>query len=242
MAYRFFLTPLPKTGDVAVLTGDQAHHAVNVMRFQAGDQLVLFDGEGSEANCTILLASKKQLEARVESSDHFPRPQGRTLAIAVALPKGDRQKFLVEKLVELGVDFLIPLQTNRGVAEPNAKARGRLERQIIEATKQCERRWLMQLEPAMSIDQLANWTADGSLNQVQRVYGDPYEGDSISKIVREDWTEFVVLIGPEGGFTDDELVAAKRLGFQPMRIGNSILRVETAAMAAAAILGPGSSR
>ena len=232
MAYRFFLTPLPKTGDVAVLTGDQAHHAVNVMRFQPGDQLVLFDGLGGEAIGTILSASKKQLEARVDRCDQFPRPQSRTVAIAVALPKGDRQKFLVEKLVELGVDFLIPLQTTRGVAEPNSKVRVRLERQIIEATKQCERHWLLQLEPALSIDQLPNWMADHSLTQAQRVYGDPYEGDSIGRIAGEGWTDYVILIGPEGGFTDAEIETAKQHGFQPMRIGGSILRVETAALAA----------
>jgi 16S rRNA (uracil1498-N3)-methyltransferase len=240
MAYRFYLTPLPAKDEVAVLTGDQAHHAANVMRFQVGQPLVLFDGTGGEASCTIQSISKKQLEARVDLVEHHPQPQDRMLAVAVALPKGDRQKFLVEKLVELGVNYLIPLQTIRGVAEPNQKARTRIERQIIEATKQCRRKWLMKLETGMSIGQVPDWMAEHSLTEVQRFYGDPYEGDSIGRVVSEGWNAYVILVGPEGGFTDDETEQAGRDGFQPIRIGSHVLRVETAAIAAAAILGPGS--
>ena len=121
MARRFYLHPIPAAGMPLVVEGDQAHHAANVMRVQPGDSLQLFDGEGKIAHCQVQSVHRKKLELNVESVQQLNLEGPCRLTIAVALPKGDRQKFLIEKLVELGVERVVPLITRRGVAEPNPR-------------------------------------------------------------------------------------------------------------------------
>ena len=144
MSQRFFLDSNPGSdrlaaGDAITLEGDQAHHAINVMRFNAGDQIVLFDGTGIEYVATVEEVQKKSISLAIIESVENSRSLKTSITIAVALPKGDRQKFLVEKLVELGVQTLIPLKTKRAVAVPNPKVIARLSKQVVEASKQCGR-------------------------------------------------------------------------------------------------------
>lgn len=240
MAHRFFLAEIP-AGDAATLVGDQAHHAAQVMRFRVGDRIILFNGKGSQAVCEITEISKKRVDLEIVEREDSDRSLSTTITIAVALPKSDRQKFLVEKLVELGVSHLIPVQAERNVAAVNDKVIARIEKQIIEASKQCERNRLMTISQAMNFAAINEWSGEQSNTRLW--IADPYQGISISELAVTDSSDDrfheVVAIGPEGGFSDEELTTAASLGFEKLRIGPSILRVETAAIAAAAILGAG---
>lgn len=240
MAHRFFLAKIPSQ-NTATLIGDQAHHAAQVMRFRAGDQVVLFNGLGTQAVCEITEISKRRVELEIISRETTDRSLSTTISIGVALPKSDRQKFLVEKLVELGVSHLIPVQAERNVAAVNDKVIARIEKQIIEASKQCERNRLMTVSPMMNFSVIKKW-ADEQLGSRLWI-ADPYDGQSIAQLIRSadlaNPRHEVVLIGPEGGFSDSELTAAGELGFAKLSIGPSILRVETAAIAVAAIFGAG---
>jgi len=234
MSHRFFLDSKPVDSQVR-LGGDQAHHAIHVMRYQIGDPIVLFDGTGVEYHAIIDDLKKKELTLRIKESVQNSRAIKTHLELAVAMPKGDRQKFLVEKLVELGVSRLIPLKTSRSVAIANAKVIHRLEKQVIEASKQCGRNTLMEIGQEQSIPQLAD-----SLNpESVRWIADPYDGTPIGSLAATQVDSVIVAIGPEGGFDETESLLARELGFQPIQIGPTILRVETAAIAIAAIVGVG---
>jgi 16S rRNA (uracil1498-N3)-methyltransferase len=233
MSQRFFLNSKP-TGPKVVLEGDQAHHAIHVMRFQEGDPLVLFDGSGVEYRCVIDEIAKKRLSLSIVKTVSNDRMVSTRLTLAVALPKGDRQKFLIEKLVELGVERLVPLKTTRSVAIANEKVIQRLSKQVVEACKQCGRNRLMQIGTEQTLTQLA---ADVG-NHDRRLIADPYNGIPIAN-VSERSNSVVLAIGPEGGFDPGENELALELGFEPVRLGPAILRVETAAIAAAAIFGIG---
>jgi len=238
MSYRFFTRSTPNNGKI-MLEGEQARHAIQVMRFNLGDKIVLFDGTGTEYEAVIDQVEKKRLWLCVENQRFVPRGTRANITLAVALPKGDRQKVLVEKLVELGVARLIPLKSIRSVAVANEKVIQRLQKQVVEASKQCGRNRLMKIESESTIDGLPSLLDPKAL----KLIADPYQGQSIldvsAQCLSEMPVEIVAAIGPEGGFDDGENGMSKELGFQPMRLGPSILRVETAAIAVAAILGIG---
>ena len=246
MAHRFFLPDFPREDNVT-LDGDQAHHAAQVMMFEVGDSIILFDGQGTQATCEINAISRKRVELTIKDRNTADRALSTELTMAVALPKKDRQKFLVEKLVELGVDRLIPVQAERSVAEANQKVIERIKKQVIEACKQCERNRLMQITEPMSFPQIAVWS-DQHPQPARRWLADPYKGISIATVNQptagdasnaDQRQHELVVIGPEGGFSDREISVATGAGFQLLRIGPTILRVETAAIASAAIFGAG---
>ena len=265
MSHRFFIdsknTDLqsgmaPSIGQSICLQGDQAHHAINVMRFKAGDEVVLFDGSSFQHGARIDEVKKKSLVVTVFESVEISNQFSTQISIAVALPKGDRQKFLIEKMVELGVAKLIPLKTNRSVAVPNEKVIERLKKQVIEACKQCGRNTLMDISAPQTLKQLINsigpvavesgrvgvesgdeQTESGMTSGMTLLLADPYCDQAISDFPQS--SNVMIAVGPEGGFDDEESKSLLDAGYQPVKIGNSILRIETACIAAAAILGIG---
>ena len=239
MSQRFFLDPITHTerlvtGSSLLLQGDQAHHAINVMRFNPGDQIVLFDGTGVEYSALLETVEKKAISLSIIEAIENPTSLQTQIAIAVALPKGDRQKFLIEKLVELGVSTLIPLKTSRSVAVANAKVIVRLEKQVIEASKQCGRNKLMEIQQPHTIEQMVQSADEGV-----KLLTDPYQGKPIAEYSNQQGRQFTVAIGPEGGFDDSEVELMIANEFQPIRLGPAILRIETACVTIAAILGIG---
>ncbi len=229
MADRFFLET-PAENRQAILGGDQAHHLSRVMRAQPGDKVTLFDGVGTEHTATIRESTKKEVHLDIESTRTFPDPNAPPITVAVALPKGERQRFLVEKLVELGANHLIPLQTARGVAQPTDKALDRITKHIIEATKQCRRAWLMTVDAPRSLQQLA---AEYHGFAGERLIADPYSQQPLAAASLEGT---IVAVGPEGGFNDDEVLMLEASAWNKATFSPNVLRIETAATAAVAIL------
>jgi len=230
MSERFFTTAAPQDGR-AVLTGDEARHLAKVLRAREGDAVVLFDGRGRSWPARVTRIGRDTVDLDAEAPQIDPAVAGSRLTLVVALPKGDRQKWMVEKLTELGVARLVPLETTRGVAEATDGARARLERGVIEACKQCGRNTLMEIAPGRRLDQvLAERDADARI-----VIAHP-GGGSLDAAVPASGTDVIALVGPEGGFTADEVAAAAAAGAAPVSLGPHILRVETAAIAVAARL------
>ena len=241
---------VPQTAE---LSGDEAHHLTRVMRRKCGDLVTLFDGNGREFHAEITDTQKDRvalwiLETRIVDTE--PQLQ---VTIAVSLPKGDRQKWLVEKLTELGCHRLIPLQTERGVAQCSDQVLERLRRQVIEATKQCNRTRLMQISPECGLqasdfrDQdsglIAHPCSGGTFGQWDLLRLIQYLGTlanaSCSELSCSKTSlpkNVLALVGPEGGFTRQEVEQAVTLGLQPLDLGPRIMRVETAAIMLAAIL------
>jgi 16S rRNA (uracil1498-N3)-methyltransferase len=243
MSERFFLAAAPQQGQTR-LQGDEARHLARVLRAKVGDAVTLFDGSGRSWLARVTAIGRDDVGLEVETAFPAPEPapQGGSsahLTLAVALPKGDRQKWMVEKLTELGVARLIPLTTTRGVAEATAGAQARLERVVIEACKQSGRNTLMEIAPGMSLAQLAA----GPAGQSRCVVADP--GGTALAVVSpapaasaptQLQLPLLGLVGPEGGFTPEELAAADSMGCTRIGLGPHILRVETAAIALAAKL------
>lgn len=229
MAERFLLGQSVKDSK-AILTDDQAHHLSRVMRAKAGDQVVLFDGCGTEHAATIDELSKKQVVLSIQSTKKLPDPNQPRIAVASALPKGDRQKFLIEKLVELGANEFIPLKTQRSVADASEKVCDRIRKQVVEASKQCRRSWLMEVHPQVNVDSFLKMNADFA---GRRLIADPYTQCRETSLGAPGG---MVAIGPEGGFSDEESAQFAKHGWEPVCFSPNVLRIETAAAAAVAIL------
>jgi 16S rRNA (uracil1498-N3)-methyltransferase len=227
MSERFLLESPPHDGR-ATLTGDEARHLARVLRAKVGDEIRAFDGGGREWPAQVAAIDRDKISLTVGAALPPQLGPARPLTIAVALPKGDRQKWLVEKLTELGAKELVPLVTERGVAEATASAQARLARGVIEACKQCGRNTLMQIAVPATLEAVANRHPD-ALRLIAHPGGRP-----LDDVLRTNAGEIVAAVGPEGGFTPDEIAAAERLGYQRVSLGPHILRIETAAIAIAA--------
>jgi len=231
MSERFFM-PVPPVAGAATLTGDEARHLTRVLRAKVGDAVVLFDGMGHEWPARIVSIGRDRVELDTAELLSNPPANGIPLTLAVALPKGERQKWMVEKLTELGAARLVPLETTRGVAEATASAQARLERVVIEACKQCGRNTRMEISSGRSLDRLLAAVPADACVVIAHPDGRPLTAD----IVPAAALEVIALVGPEGGFTDQELTAAEHAGVIRISLGPHILRVETAAIALAARL------
>ena len=227
MTDRYFVES-PIMSRRAVLVGAEAHHLVHVMRARPGARVVLFDGSGAEFAARVERISRAEVELLVLSRQKVDRELPLELTLGVTLPKGGRQKWLVEKAVELGVARVVPLMTSRSVTKPGQQAVARLRRTVIEASKQCGRNRLMQIaEPQVWADFVATTqTAPCRLLAHPR-----HRATEADRRTKPDLPNTVVLaVGPEGGFTPDEISLATAAGWQPIDLGPRILRIETAAI------------
>ena len=230
MSHRFFLSQTP-TEDTARLEGDEARHLARVMRAKTGDTVELFDGQGTSWTATVQAIQRNHVLLRLDQKQSETISNKPTITLAVALPKGDRQKWLIEKITELGTDSLVPLTTTRSVAEPTAAAISRLQRGVIESCKQSGRNRLLEITQPQSLHNLLT-TASASL----RILACP-DGTPMQSILLKPIDNILIAIGPEGGFTDEEIRTANASGFAQMSLCQNILRIETAAIAAAVIAG-----
>jgi 16S rRNA (uracil1498-N3)-methyltransferase len=229
MSERFFLSMPPRDGR-AVLVGDEARHLARVMRCTVGDEVVVFDGSGTSWRARVASIGRDDVMLDMGEAVTASRLTRVPLTLAVALPKGERQKWLVEKLTELGVERLVPLATTRGVAEATPAAVERLSRGVIEACKQCGRDGLMQIGGPKGVAEVVGDAGSGAVLLVADRDGVPLEEIATAGNL------VVALVGPEGGFTTEELATIEAAGGRRVSLGPHVLRVETAAIALAARL------
>jgi 16S rRNA (uracil1498-N3)-methyltransferase len=226
-----FYSHVPIATEQVTLDGSEAHHMLHVMRAKIGQQVTLFDGSGAEFTAEAAALHRTTIRLRIIDRHPVDRELPFLLSVGVALPKGDRQKWLVEKLTELGVASLVPLVTERGAAQPTAAVLGRLRRSVIEAAKQCGRNRLMRIEEPQAWD---IWIAtDGTDHRCRRLLAHP--GGRTLVELPFPMLDTLLAIGPEGGFTDAETAAATAAGWQIVDLGPRILRVETAAVTISAV-------
>jgi 16S rRNA (uracil1498-N3)-methyltransferase len=228
MSDRFYTEHDLSPGEL-VLEGDEVHHMTAVRRFEPGERVVMFNGDGAEYPSEIVTVNKNKLVIlRVLERRVLNRELPNVVHVASALPKGDRTDFLIEKLVEVGATRFTPLTCHRSVVLAKDNKIDKLRRAVTEASKQCGRNKLMEVE---NNAQLAFFLQRSDL-PVNKLFlhtdptlpaSDPGE---LSQGV-------VVCVGPEGGFTDDEVADAIAHGWKPYSLGPRILRVETAAITAA---------
>ena len=228
---RFYLpyAPLPHT--LLKLPETAAHHAVRVLRLSAGDNIVLFDGSGSEWVANIQYIDKRDVEVLVNESMAVCRESPLTVTLIQGISSGDRMDYTVEKAVELGVTIIQPVACARSVVklmgERADKRRNHWQNLVIAACEQCGRNIIPQVAP---IDTLPHWLAQSS-SQSLRILFTPDAPITLQALPRPQ-TRVEILAGPEGGFDQTEFQTALAAGFTPVRLGPRILRTETAAIAA----------
>lgn len=237
MSERYYVDQPLALGDVT-LHGPEAHHLANVCRIRVGETVVLFNGDGRQYPAVVRQAGKRAVLLEVTAVEAPERELGFRLEVAAPLPKGDRAAFLVEKLTELGVTDFVPLRTARSVVHP--RDTDKLTRHVIEASKQCGRNVLMRVAP---LTDWADYLAD-SARPARRLLAHPGAADGPDG--GDGRSDRAVVVGPEGGLTDDEVAAALAAGWRLVGLGPRILRVETAALVLAAfcarsVTGPGAA-
>ncbi len=230
MADRFYINCPLAPGPVTI-DGPEAHHLSAVRRLRPGDAVCLFNGDGREYSAEVSEIGKRTAVLVVQKVEAPSREHPFSVEIAAPLPKGDRAQFLIEKLTELGVTAFTPLQTAWSVVHPRETKLDKLERYVIEASKQCGRNVLMKIGP------LTKWAAFVRREGLpeRRIVAHPGEPPNLSAGATP--VDVVAAVGPEGGFTEDEVEIARATGWTKVGLGPRILRMETAAMAMAILAG-----
>lgn len=222
MADRFY-TPEPLGIGHFTLDGAEAHHLASVRRIPVGNTVILFNGDGHEYAAEILSVGKKRVDLLIQRREWVNRERAIRVHIASSMPKGDRGDFLIEKLTELGATSFTPLQTERSIVKIDAEKIDKLQRAVIEASKQCGRNVLMKVHPMAKFH---DWCATIS---GQRWLAHPTGERLIGAAAT---AEVTIALGPEGGFSDVEVAHAQANGWESRHLGTTILRIETAALAA----------
>lgn len=220
-------------GDVA-LDPAQARHAREVLRLAQGEIVEVFDDRGNLASGVLIYSGSHGAVVRVHEIATEERGSGWTIASAV--PKGERADWIIEKLSELGADAFVPLIAARSVVVPQGKNKlQRWSRIATESAKQSRRRGVMRIEDPTPVDEVLKKLRQGVTGICLSTA--PSAVPILSALDRVSSSdELLLLVGPEGGWTDDELLGFDRAGVIQVRLTSTILRVETAAIAAGSVV------
>ena len=234
-----FADAIPLEGATHWLSRDEARHATGARRLRPGDPLTLFDGRGAVAQATLGHARRDDgaLEVRVGPVRREPR-QGRHVTVASAVPKGDRLATLMEGIGPLGIAEFIPIRAERSVVPWSDQLAQRCRRVLVECAKQSHSAWVTALPqhgaPAEDIARVVtSATSAGKRALLADRAGEPLH--AAARAI-DPSNQVIVIIGPEGGFSERERGAAIAAGAMPVSLGPAILRIELAATVAAALL------
>jgi 16S rRNA (uracil1498-N3)-methyltransferase len=217
------------------LTGPEHRHLGRVLRARPGDLVTLFDGAGGEVEARVVEVDRAQTELELGARRSAAVP-GAPVTLLCAIPRGPRMDFLVQKTAELGVCRLVPLITARSVARPGAEAgrRSRWEKIAREAARQCGRADVPAIEAPTPLSIAI--AAPGLPARRLALFEGERQRSLRSELSGTSPAATALLIGPEGGFAPDEIEAARAAGFVAVGLGRLILRVETAAIVALALV------
>ncbi len=245
MSERFYSDQPIVVGMEVVLAGTEAHHLLHVMRRGVGDRVTLFDGKGGEFTAEIMATTRRDLTLAVLGQHEVDREAAIKIVMGIALPKGDRQKVLVEKLTELDVTRLVPLVTERSSPLPKGTGLDKLRRGVIEASKQCGRNQLMEIADPTPLADFFTGQTDAQERLIAHPGSPPISLSPLSPSTPSKTTSetnsVAIAVGPEGGFSDTEYAMALSHGWQGVGLGPRLLRIETAAIALAAIRSMGAT-
>jgi 16S rRNA (uracil1498-N3)-methyltransferase len=222
-------------GSSVVLDGDEGRHAVVVKRIRVGEQVALTDGAGTTVLATVTATDRSALTATVDETRSAPRELPRVVVVQ-AIPKGDRGELAVEMLTEVGVDVVVPWAADRCVAvwrgDRAAKSLARWRSTAYEAAKQARRSWFPEVTDMVGRDEVVALLDNAS---VPVVLHEAASGP-LADLPVPGRGEIVIVVGPEGGISEQELAAFAEVGAEPVRLGSSVLRTSTAGVAATAAL------
>ena len=218
-----------QVGDTIELEKPAAHHLTRVLRLNHHDPVILFNGDDSEYPAQLHIDNKKVF-VTIEKQLTISRESSLQITLLQGISKGDRMDLAIQKAVELGVTKIIPVICQRTVvnlkAERKDKKMSHWQGIVINACEQSGRNKLPELEDTQALHQVINQNTSGL-----KLTLDPQATISLASI-KPDTNQVTLLIGPEGGLTDEEIEQAKQQGISGIQLGKRVLRTETAALAA----------
>lgn len=230
---RIYTTRLLRANtDIELETGP-SHYLARVLRVRVGASVVLFDGTGGQYPATVTALEKKAVFVTTDAHEATERESPLALHLGIAVSRGERMDWVVQKATELGISSIAPLMSERCEVKLNGE-RGlkKLEhwrKIVVSACEQCGRNRLPQIENIQALDQ---WVEAADAEQKLVLHPGALPGGHQSAAP----ASAALLVGPEGGLTEVELAAATAAGFKALQLGPRILRTETAPLAAIAIL------
>lgn len=232
----FIVEQIPDRGDV-VIEGDEAHHAGSALRLKVGERVLVTNGKGRRAEVEILDINKRNISARIIDVTDIARPKT-ILTVVQALTKGDRARETIELLTEGGAEIIIPWTASRSVGQwkEEKDALSKWRSWAKEATKQSRRSWIPDVVDAKSTNQIKELIQDSELTLMLHEEGER----KISSVVNgKPPKDIVIIIGPEGGISDDEASLFTSAGAQSVTIGNPVFRSAHAGVSALAAVQTG---
>jgi 16S rRNA (uracil1498-N3)-methyltransferase len=235
----FFVPPECITGKIALITGQDTHHILDVMRLKKGDNITFFDGSGRFYQGKILDTAKKRVKVQIERVRQENPLSDLEVTLVQSLPKKSRMDYIIEKCTELGVHSIVPCQTARTVVklgrERQSLRKLRWQRLALEAAKQSGRTTIPQVKNLMLWPDVLSDLRDFDLKLIFCL------GEKTQKIkdvlrARDDVRRLALFIGPEGDFTPDEVLQAGEAGCIAVSLGRTVLKSDTAAVSVLAMV------
>ena len=226
---RYYLPELTKGN--YTFSSEEARHISGAKRQKVGDFFEVFDGRGNFVKVKIIELKSRKINIEVIADIEHVKKNLPRIEMAVAIPKGKRQQYMIEKLVETGVDKIVPIVYDRSVAGGDDPVE-KYTRWAIEACKQSKNCWIPEFFPAVKFAEYINGITSNIIMA-------DYTGESILTLVGEKDFKFdkcICLVGPEGGFSPEEFELAEKAGVRKINLSPNVLRIETAAVAFASTI------
>ena len=228
---RFFVNKDRICDDVIFIDGADAHHIARSLRMAEGDEAVVCDGVGNEYRCALGRIRDDECQCKIIEKINTGSEPDMTITLCMAYPKGDKLETVIQKAVELGVCRIIPFESSRCIKRPKAekteKQTARLARIAEEAAKQCGRAIIPTVLPPVSYKEMLSVATE---SDIALFCYEAEDGSSIKDALAEEVKpkSIAVIVGSEGGFSEEEAEAAKVAGCRSVTLGKRILRCETA--------------
>lgn len=220
--------------ETVTVTGSDYKHIVRVLRLRVGDQITMFDSRSREYDCVIEAVGKREVRAAIKKTRTVNTDPVLNITLMQGLARGDKMDYIVEKATELGVSRIVPVVTERSQIRETAKT-GRWERIAVSASKQCGRTRPPEIENTLSFQEALNLSNNSELLIILHANTEGKLKEVIKKSL-QNTTNIILFIGPEGGFSKEEILLASEIGFLPLGLGPRVLRTETASLAVLSVI------
>lgn len=237
---RFFVEDIcPEEKFIILRDPDQLHHFKDVLRIKPLEEVVIFDGSGSEYITVVKEAAPREVKLEVKGRREAD-DQGVKITVACAIPKNVKMDEIVDKLTQLGVECIIPLQTERVIVKLDKQKKlerlNRWQKIALSASKQSQRSSIPKIAPIAEFKDALSACRGFDLKLIPTLEGKRRSLREIFSSLSGNINRVILFIGPEGDFTPGEVALAEEAGFSPVSLGRRVLRVDTAAIAVVSFL------